>query len=509
MRCWGIASIVALGVVPAAAQPVGGVTTGAAGVEAEPAPLELGYGALPGGLRAPSARTLPAGAFAIGAVGGYGFRSALLSEDHQMTRGTGDIGFGFGITDSISIALSFDGRYDKHTGVAPEGDDGYVGDPHVLVRAGKRVGSLTAGAQVGVWVPGKDAPSIAADAVSFDVRGLLSIKAGPGTASVSAGFRVDNSDKSVENPALLSAEDRVSLGVSQFHAVLAGAHYALPLGKVFVGFEASGDIFVGGDAPSPIIRGGMSVGRHLAQWQLFAYARGATGPSIDPIEAMAGTFPLVPYEPSFTAGVGVAGTFGGKQAKARTDLVDTAPRTIEVELTADLSGKVVDDTGTPVAGATVTVKLKSKTGTAVSDDKGEWKLAKVPIGKLVDKVVTVDESAAEITCEVAGKKPKTSTLVLVQGVNELGPCTLDPLLPPTTLKAVVRAYGSGKPLVGATIKLEPGGLSGITDADGLVSIDNVERGTYQVTASMTGFKDQTLAVTFESEVVVKNFELRK
>ena len=493
-----------LGIAPALAQPVGGVATNAPGVEVTPAPQPLGDGSMPGGLTAPSALTLSAGTFSVGVLGGYGFRNTLLSADHEMTRGIGDLAFGFAITDLLSVALSFDGRYDKHTGVAPAGDDGYVGDPHLLVRAGRRFGKITAGGQLDVWVPGKDAPSVAVSATSVGARGLLSLAAGPGIASFSAGFRFDNSEKSVADPAKLSVEDRVSLGVSEFHALLASAHYTLPVAaKTFVGMEASGDIFVGSGAPGSILRIGATGGIHLTpQWQLFAFVRGAKVPGIDYSDAMAGNIVLVPYEPVFTGGLGLAGTFG--RSKGRGSILTTPQRTIEVEIIADLEGKVVDDSGKPVAGAKVTVKLKTTARTAASDEKGEWRLDKLPIGKLGD------EAAAEITCELGGKKPKSITLVLQKGTNPIEACTLDPLLPPTTFKAVVRAGGSGKALVGATIKLEPGGLTGKTDADGLVSIDNVPAGTYQVTASMPGYKDQTLETVLESNLVgVKNFELRK
>jgi hypothetical protein len=129
---------------------------------------------MPGGLRAPSAETLPAGAFGAAALGGYGFRNTLLSADHKLTRGIGDLALAFAPTDMITLAVSFDGRYDKHEGLAPQGDDGYVGDPHILARLGKSLGSMRAGGQLGIWVPGRDAPSVAASAISFEARGLLS-----------------------------------------------------------------------------------------------------------------------------------------------------------------------------------------------------------------------------------------------------------------------------------------------------------------------------------------------
>src|SRR5687767_2353883 len=110
----------------------------AAPVSAQPAPtgpappLVLGYGALPGGLHAPTAETLPRGMFAFSALGGYGWRSGLVGADHRLSRGLGGIGLSFAPTDALALALELDGRYDRHSGVTPDGDDNYVGDPRLI-----------------------------------------------------------------------------------------------------------------------------------------------------------------------------------------------------------------------------------------------------------------------------------------------------------------------------------------------------------------------------------------
>jgi hypothetical protein len=453
---------------------------------------------------------LPAGTFSISALGGYGFRNALLSDEHKLTRGMGDLAFGYAITDLLNVSLSFDGRYDKHSGVNPDGDEGYVGDPHLMVRFAKAFGNIHAGAQLGVWVPGKDAPSVAANAISVDARGLLSIKAGPGIASLAAGFRFDNSAKSVDDPGVLSVEDRVSLGVSEFHAALASVHYMLPMGRAYLGFEGSTDVFVGSGAPGPILRAGVTAGINLSpQWALFLFTQLAKVPGIDADDAMNGVIALVPYEPAFTGGLGLGGRFGGStRSNPRGPFEPNDPRLIEVIEYAELSGTVLDDTGKPIVGAKVTVKLKNNTGSAATDDKGAFWLTKVPIGKTVEGKTTLDDTAAEIVVEVDGKKPKTTTLVLVRGTNSVAAITLDPSLPPAHYKAVVRAANSGKALAGAIVRLEPGGHTATTDADGLLSLD-VPPGTYKVTASMTGYKDQTLETTITGGVVVDSFELRK
>lgn len=511
MRSWGIASCLLATASQASAQPADGVGQSLA---PEPAPAVVGYGALPGGIQAPSAETLPAGTFAVGVLGGFGVRSSLLSADHSLKRGIGDLALAYAPTDMISLAVSFDGRFDTHSGLSADGDDGYVGDPRLLLRLAKATGKLHVGAQLGVWVPGKDAPSVALSATSVDARGLVAIRLGSGSLAFSAGFRLDNSAESVDDPAKLSAEDRVSLGVSDFHAAVGSARYAMSMGKGFFGVEASGDVFVGSGAPGPILRGGAMGGVHLTrQWSLFGFVQAAKVPELDYTEVMAGNVTLVPYEPTITGGVGLVARFGGAAAagpRGTGQIVkNDKPAPIEVIEYAELAGQVLDDAGKPVAGAKVTVKLKNNTGTAATDSAGNWAIAQVPIGKTVDGQTSLDDTGAEITVEVEGKKPKTTTLTLAKGKNAVAAITLEPVLPPGQLKAVIRAAGTGKPLVNAVVTIEPGGQTATSDADGAISLD-LPPGTYKATATLAGFKTQTLDVVIENNgVVVKNFELRK
>src|SRR5262249_19266791 len=179
------------------AQPPEGV---AAGVEPTGGPLpdrEIGSGAMPGGIHVADAETLPKGMVEFTALGGFGYRKGLLAENHRFGRGIGDLAFAYSPTDNLTLALETDGRYDRHYGVTPSGDDGYVGNPWIMARFAQSAGTVGYGVQVGVWVPGKDAPSIAPSAISVDARGLLSFRAGPATLSLDAGFRLDNSAKSI------------------------------------------------------------------------------------------------------------------------------------------------------------------------------------------------------------------------------------------------------------------------------------------------------------------------
>lgn len=521
MRCWGLACLFVLPAASAFAQAPAGadVAAVAASEPAEPPAVVIGYGALPGGIHAPSAQTLPAGTFAVASLGGFGWRSGLLpstgGDDHRFGRGIGNLAFAYAPHDLVTVALALDGRYDRHFGVPPTADggteDGYVGDPRVIVRAGKPMGSMTVGGQLGIWVPGKDAPSVAASAISFDARGLVTLEAGPGLLSFDAGFRFDNSAESVEDPMTLSLADRVSLGVSEFHAIVGGAHFTMPSGKAFFGAEATLDLFIGDGAPGPVIRGGAHAGMHVTKnWSLLAFVELAKVPGIDDADVALNVIPLIPYEPMITGGIGIQGRFGGKRAAGDGHItINDKPQDVEVIEYAEVSGNVTDENGKPVVGAKVSVKLKKVTGTGVTDDKGDYVIEKLPIGKTLKGVTDLDDTAAEVTIEVDGKKPAKQTLTLAKGKNPVTKVALEPLLPPGQLRAVLRAAGSGKPIAGATVKIEPGGVTATSGADGTLSVD-LPPGTYKATATAQGFQEQTLDVVIDPNgVALKNFELRK
>ncbi len=496
----------------ALAQPAGGEVTGSSSPAPAPeaaAPI-VGYAALPGANHVASAETLPAGMISVALLGGYGYRKDLLAKDETLDRGIGDFAIAFGITDMLAVGLSLDGRYDKHFHLGPA-DDGYVGDPHLVLRFGKRVGNNTFGAQAGVWVPGKDAPSIAGSAISVDVRANGTFAAGPGTLSASVGFRLDNSAKSVDHPEMLSAQDRVSLGVSDYNAVVGGVAFAVPAGKAYVQAELSTDLFIGSGAPGPIVRGGVSGGLRLNDsFTLLAFIEGAKVPGLSYASVAAGNITLIPYEPVITGGLGLQGHFGGpSKASAGTVTTNVVKEKVEVIEYADVSGEVSDENGKPIVGAKVTVKLKNHTGTGVTDDKGLWKVEKLPVGKTIDGATNLDDTGAEVSVEVDGKKPAKTTLVLQKGSNTSPKIGLEAVLPPGQLRAIVKSLVTGKPITGATIKIEPGGKTATSDAEGKFTVD-LAPGQYKITVTSPGLAEQQLDVTIDPNgVAIKNIDLHK
>jgi hypothetical protein len=475
-------------------------------------PQRIGYGALPGGLHVASAETLPVGTVELGLLSGFGYRKGLLSADHTFDRASGDIAVAYAPVANLAIALSLDGRYDHHQGPGTT-DDGYVGDPHLLVRFAAPSGRLRLGGQLGIWLPGKNFPSIAPSATSVDARALLSIDAGFGLVTASAGFRYDNSAKSVDPRTDVSLADQVSYGVSSFHAALAGLSLRIPVtDRAYVALEGSADVFVGSGAPGPIVRGGGLFGVAVNDAVAFiAYVEGAKVPGVSYSDAMHTHIVLVPYEPVITGGLGLQARFGGVRPAAPTSRItrNVTPVPVTVVETADVTGTVVDDAGKPVVGARITIKLKNNTATAISDDKGTYVVTRLPIGKTIDGKTELDDTGAEISVEVANKKPGSATLTLAKGANSVPKIALDPMLPPGQLRAVIINVGTSRPVAGATVTIDPGGATATSGPDGKFTVD-LPPGHYRITVTARGLAQQQLDVNIDPNgVAIKNIDMHK
>jgi hypothetical protein len=534
MRRWGFASFLSVLLVSltASAQEADVVSDPASDQGAAP-PQAIAYGAMPGGLHAPTAETLPKGAIQVSTLTGLGRRSGLLGPDHTFNRAIGDIAVAFGLTPSVSLGLTLDGRYDRHWGLAPSGDDGYVGDPKLIVRAASSTGSVALGGQLGIWIPGKDAPSVAGSAISVDARALVSLPAGPGLLSFSGGFRLDNSVKSIDEPMRLSLQDRVSLGVSDYHALFFGAGLRIPAGtRAWVGVEGSLEQFIGGP-PDPeagevaraelargkqIFRGGITAGFHISSsFSAIVFAEAAKVPGINLAQVMDNNIPLVPYEPIFTGGIGLQARFGGPKSSAPLFVEKDCNKhnppdcpAVKVPLLAEVSGTVVNSTGKPVVGARVTLTLKaSQVEPVITDDKGAYVFKGVPIGSIAEGKSTVEETGIEVNVDLAGMKPGKATIAQVaETANTVPPITLDPVLPPGEVRGVVRTLKGGKPVKGATITLEPSGAKVETADDGTFQI-NVAPGQYKLKVTAPGLKTQELDVNVDPDgVAIKNIDLQ-
>ncbi|MEO6774354.1 MAG: carboxypeptidase-like regulatory domain-containing protein [Kofleriaceae bacterium] len=536
MRGWGLTCLVLLAsAAPVLAQP--DLAASAVPAEAAAPQPAVGYGAMPGGLYVPDAETLPKGALEVITLDGYGYRKAALAADHTMSRALGSIAVAFGVHDLISVGLSLDGRYDSHSNAPMGHDTGLVGDPHIIGRIAKAFGTARFGAQLGIWVPGKDAPSIAGSAISVDVRALASLPAGPGILSFEVGYQLDNSANSVDMVGALSLADRMSLGVSDFNEAFGGAHLAIPVGKAWFGAEASLEAFLG-DPPTNAdgtvvaghaaltdgtltFRGGLSGGYHLDdRFAILAFAELAKVPYITAAQVTVNAIPLIPYEPAFTAGIGISAQFGSSKNEARFKGCAYTPEgcpAVEAPIDADITGTVVDESGKPVVGAKVSIKLSNVTVDPVATDQtGAYTFRSVRIGTQAEATKSkpalhrIDEPSASLSVVVDGKKPATATIAkLDEGNTTVPPIKLEPMLPPGQLRGVVHSLPNGKPVEKATITVTPGDAKAETAADGTFTID-LAPGQYKIVVKAGSFASQDLDVVIEPNgVAIKNIDLHK
>src|SRR5688572_10958598 len=110
MRRWGLASFLSVLVVPLTVSAQEAEVTAGVSTDQTVAPSQaIAYGAMPGGLHAPTAEVLPKGAVQVSSLMGLGRRTGLLGPDHKFNRGIGDLAVAFGATDFLSIGISLDG----------------------------------------------------------------------------------------------------------------------------------------------------------------------------------------------------------------------------------------------------------------------------------------------------------------------------------------------------------------------------------------------------------------
>ena len=205
--------------------------------------------------------------------GGYGYTGSVLGIGDTHHRLAGALAVDERPLPWLDLALRFDGRYDAHLVPGQATDSGMVGDPRVYARVdGRWDGGLRLGARAGLWLPGRNAPSIDAGALSPELVGVASYAppSAPVAVTANLGYRLDRSAHAAPDAARLSASDRLALEVSAFDEILAGVAATFVHGRVQGFLEASVDLLVGGGAPgigaSPMFVGGggrVALGRRL------------------------------------------------------------------------------------------------------------------------------------------------------------------------------------------------------------------------------------------------------
>jgi hypothetical protein len=470
-----------------------------------------------------SPRQYPHAAAALGI--GYGFTEAQtngVSESGSHHRASGSFALMVQPLRFLAASLMLDGRYDSHPNDALGSSSSAVGEPRLFVRANEAFGrSFALGAQLGVWIPGGEAPSLRADATTVDGL-LLATYAPPGSdlaIALNAGYRLDRSGQVLdagERPRLRPG-DRLSLRLSDFDAALFGIGASKRLGAehsparhVEALGEVTWDVLLGTNAPRAIqspLRLGLGARYHLKEddeyfgaLQVEARTEIALGqrPSSAPTDALA------PIDPRFAMIVGL------RWAPALVVKVKAKPTPAgpgggagagpEAPVTSSLRGRVTAEGGGAIASARVTVTSLDPASplerAADSGADGSFTVTELRPGRarVVAKAAGYEDASVETAIVDAGATPVIVDLVLKKAIK------------PGQLRGLVRSF-NGKPLA-ATIRVEPLGVEAKTDADGMFQID-VPPGSYEVVVAATGHAGQRRPVQVEENgVTILNADLR-
>ncbi len=444
--------------------------------------------------------------FAVAVAGGYGYTESVFGQGDSHSRFMGTLAAEMSPLTWLGFGLRLDGRHDSHSFNNAPSDSGWVGDPRIHVRADRALGPDTSiGARLQLWLPGDNAPSLKLSATTVDLLGTFSWapQSGPWVVSANAGLRLDQSAASAPDAARLGQGDRLSLGVSDFNAVLVGlsGSYGTESYRVFA--EWSWDVLVGSKAPpatkSPIHLG---LGSRLQLNDVWAAEAlldlSPSGrPALGPMEAQ------VPVPPRVAILVGLVAHWGRPApiVVAPPIAPPVAPNVVPDQPEAALATleATIETGGSLPPGLTLTIRSGGAQRQATPDGKGHVVLTDLAAGK------------AEVVASAEGYEPSRADITLVPGKPAQITLQLRPSLPPGQIRGTVRSFeGRG---VSATIRVaEKDGNSPAIDAKteaGTFQV-NVRPGTYEVTIVAPDYEPQTRTVKVEQNgVTVLNADLRR
>jgi hypothetical protein len=471
---------------------------------------EPGLGAASSGLRGLEHTGLPVAApeLNLGAAAGYGLTESFPPVDGVHHRAHGSVGAAVAPMSWLAFALRLDGRVEVHPDDGEGPHAAGFGDPRLFARAGHALDPAFAlGIELGAWFPGTDAPSFEPSATSAEARALLAFTPvnSPWVALGAFGFRLDNSEKSAPDPARLRLGDRISLGLSSSHAVLAALGLARRLGRDAELFaELSADLLVGADAPelmqSPLraVLGGRYFMSRALQFELSATVSASERPPVGPDD------PLVPIEPRVLVLAGMRYGFplhAAPPPPPPREPPPAAPPSPPAVTHADVSGSLVDERGAPLPEAKITLRAQDgEPREAITDAEGRYAFSEVPVG------------AAELNAEATGFEAQTWTIEVSPDRPPEDPRALAPKAETGVLRGLIRSFGSAEPLQAQIVVRSARGKSTAeseSGADGRFEIE-LPPGTYRVTIGAPGYRTHTRKVTVEGNgVAILNVDMRE
>ncbi len=440
---------------------------------------------------------------------GYGFTESVGPVEGSHHRLSGTVAVGAGIYEWLALGFSLDGRYDMHPEDEIGKDSSLAGEPRFFTRAGQALGdTLQLGVELSLWMPGDEAPSLNPAASSLDMKTLFALipKGQQWAIAGLAGFRLDNSANSAPDLERIRPGDRISLGLSDFHAVLLGLGASYRVSAVELLGELSWDILVGSGAPSVItspLRADAGARYHITRsisFELLAETVVSKRPGTEPSHA------LVPVEPLFSvlAGIRCFMDMSTRERQALLPGVEREPSpeatTTTTKTTTTLEGGIVDQDGRPVSGAKVRVAVGEYTREVESDAAGGYRFDDVPAG------------TAELAAVAEGFEQLQWTVRVTPGMAAQQPRRLIPAapeLPKGQIRGLVRSLTLGGRALKGHVIVRPLGIEVDTNDRGRFKVD-VPPGTYAVVIKARGHHRQRRRVkVVENGVRIINVDLRK
>ena len=160
--------------------------------------------------------------------------------------------------------------------------------------------------------------------------------------------------------------------------------------------------------------------------------------------------------------------------------------------TGNIAGTVKDEADVIIVGATIVVEEADLS--AITDADGYYILENLPVGTY--DVATIADN----------HYPQTATVTVEKDEIVIQDFIIPQAIRAYTVSGAVTDKDTEGPLGGAMVTIEGTGWSATTEDDGSYSISDVEAGTYDITASKSGYTNQTETVTVEGDTTV-DFEL--
>jgi hypothetical protein len=160
--------------------------------------------------------------------------------------------------------------------------------------------------------------------------------------------------------------------------------------------------------------------------------------------------------------------------------------------TGNIAGTVKDEADVIIVGATVVVEEADLL--VITDADGYYILENIPVGTY------------DVATFADNHYPQTATVTVEKDEIVIQDFIIPQAIRAYTLSGMVTDKDTEGPLGGATVTIEGTGWSATTEDDGSYSISDVEAGTYDITASKSGYTNQTETVTVEDDTTV-DFEL--